>query len=266
MRRLPFVLIVASLAVSTATGGSAQVPRQSAGWALEYRLSGGMALQDHLVTISQAGDVRAIDRRLGDDITARASADLVARLTRLLTDARDAKATRPMPDAISSAMRLTAGGRTREIEITPELEAAVDEAWSGALAHALLGSWSESAWKLCKPVPQLSEIDLPIDVLTFAADGTFTVTWRGGGARAYNRPGDSAPHTFVPDYSGRYAITSSTGAIRMTISNGLFVPRDFAGEGTFAVNDKQLTFSRVWFGTRQAKATPDICELTFTRR
>jgi hypothetical protein len=52
----------------------------------------------------------------------------------------------------------------------------------------------------------------------------------------------------------------------MQIDNGLFVPADFVGSGTYTMSGNQLTFTGVWFGTRRAKQKPDICELTFTRQ
>jgi len=139
------------------------------------------------------------------------------------------------------------------------LQAATARAADGPL----VGRWRQSAWKLCKPVAQLgpSDIDPPIDELVFNADGTFSVTWRGGGAAT----GDVA-HVVVPDYQGRYTVDASAGGVRMQIANGLFVPQDFAGNGAYTISGNDVTFTGVWFGTRQAKRKPDICELTFTKQ
>jgi hypothetical protein len=128
---------------------------------------------------------------------------------------------------------------------------------------AIVGSWRESGWELCTPVAQLTaaDMDAPIDDLTFRDEGTFSVTWRGGGAHT----GD-VPHVFIPDYSGHYAIDAVGGRITMRIDNGLFVPRDFAGDGTYALEGNALTLTHVWFGTKQAAHRPDICELTFARK
>jgi hypothetical protein len=49
-------------------------------------------------------------------------------------------------------------------------------------------------------------------------------------------------------------------------SGGVFVPKDFAGEGRFRINMGQLTLQNVWFGTKQTKQKPDICELTFSKK
>jgi hypothetical protein len=130
-------------------------------------------------------------------------------------------------------------------------------------SDAIVGTWWQSAWKLCNPATQLgpSDLDPPIDELVFNADRTFSVTWRGGGAHT----GD-IPHVFIPDYRGRYTVEPRAGRIQMQIDNGLFVPHDFAGSGAYAITGNTLTLTGVWFGTKQARQKPDICELTFTRR
>lgn len=98
-------------------------------------------------------------------------------------------------------------------------------------ASPIVGSWRESGWKLCRPAAQLTaaDMDAPIDDLTFRDDGTFSVTWRGGGAHT----GD-IPHVFIPDYSGHYTVEPVAGRITLRIDDGLFVPGDFSGDGTYA--------------------------------
>ena len=130
-------------------------------------------------------------------------------------------------------------------------------------ASALVGSWRESGWKLCKPAEQLtaSDVDTPIDDLVFRTNGTFSVTWRGGGAQTTD-----IPHVSVPDYSGHYTLDPAAHRIVMRIDNGLFVPGDFVGDGSYAIDARTLTFTHVWFGTKQAPHRPDVCELTFTRK
>jgi hypothetical protein len=126
----------------------------------------------------------------------------------------------------------------------------------------IVGSWRQSAWKLCKPVAQItaSDVDPPIERLEFGPDGTFSVTWPGGGAHSLG-----VPHEFIPDYRGRYTLDAKAGRIRMENVRGLFVPNDFAGSGSYAISGNALTLTGVWFGTRRAKQKPDICELTFTK-
>lgn len=128
---------------------------------------------------------------------------------------------------------------------------------------SLVGSWRESGWTLCKPAAQMTASDMgaPIDDLTFRNDGTFSVTWRGGGAHTTD-----VPHVVIPDYSGHYALGSPAGRIALRIDNGLFVPTDFVGEGTYTLNGDTLVVTHVWFGTKQAPRRPDICELTFARK
>ena len=156
-------------------------------------------------------------------------------------------------------------GRTaiaKDPELTREMTTTLDATGDAALQQALVGSWWQSGWRLCRPAAQLgpSDIDPPIDALVFKSDGTFSVTWRGGGAHTLD-----LPHVEVPDYSGRYTLPSTTGAIRMRYENGLYRPRDFSGDGSYQINGATLTLTGVWFGTRQAKTKPDICELTFTK-
>ena len=136
---------------------------------------------------------------------------------------------------------------------------------AGQTNPPVVGSWQQTAWKLCKPVAQLAatDVDPPIDDLVFRPDGTFGVMWRGGGAQTAD-----IPHVFVavPDYNGHYSIDAAAHRVRMRVDNGLFVPRDFSGDGTYSVSGDQLVLTGVWFGTKQATHKPDICELTFTRK
>jgi hypothetical protein len=133
------------------------------------------------------------------------------------------------------------------------------------LALGLVGSWQQSGWKLCKPAEQLTkaDVDPPIADLQFHADGTFSVMWLGGGAHT-----TGIPHVFVPvpDYHGHYTVNAAAGRISMRVDNGLFVPRDFSGDGAYILDGNQLTLKGIWFGTKEAKQKPDICELTFTRK
>jgi hypothetical protein len=135
----------------------------------------------------------------------------------------------------------------------------------GQTTPSLIGAWQQSGWKLCKPAAQLSarDADPPIENLVFQPDGIFTIMWQGGGAHTTD-----IPHVFVPvpDYRGHYTIDQRSRSIRMRADNGLFVPRDFSGDGTYMISGNTLTLTGVWFGTKQAQQKPDICELTFTRK
>lgn len=160
-------------------------------------------------------------------------------------------------------MRVRFRGRLRLRSVVLGFSIPLVIAASQRPTSSLSGSWWESGWKLCTPAAQLTaaDVDPPIEDLTFREDGTFSVTWRGGGAHT----GD-IPHVFIPDYSGHYTTDADAHRIAMRIDNGLFVPRDFRGDGTYAIEGNALTLVHVWFGTKQARHPPDICELTFTRR
>jgi hypothetical protein len=129
----------------------------------------------------------------------------------------------------------------------------------------LVGSWRESAWKLCTPATQLTadDVDTPIDDLQIHSDGTFSVMWQGGGAHTTD-----IPHVFVPvpDYTGHYTLDPAAHRIRMRADYGLFMPPDFSGTGGYRISGNELTLTGIWLGTRRAKHKPDICELTFTRK
>jgi hypothetical protein len=139
------------------------------------------------------------------------------------------------------------------------------DAQAAQATSPLVGSWRESAWKLCTPAAQLTadDVDTPIDDLQIHPDGTFSVMWQGGGAHTAD-----IPHVFVPvpDYTGDYTLDPAAHRIRMRADYGLFMPPDFAGNGGYRISGNELTLTGIWLGTRQAKHKPDICELTFTRK
>jgi hypothetical protein len=253
--------------VLLATCGAA--PRQRAAtsrdlgnWtSLVYSVSGGIAFNVHSVTMTSDGFLTAADRRLGMDVRGRADPDGLSRLNALLRIARDARPTRPMPDAIGTSLTVTAAGRTYGIEPTPEIASTLESAWKDAIAHAIVGSWTQSGWKPCHPVAQMTSMDVPIDDLALRADGTFSITWLGGGART-----TQMPHVTLPDYSGSYTIKPELGAFHVNLPPGVAPPRDFTADGSFQIAQDQLTLKTVWLGTRVAPQRPDICELTFGRK
>ena len=230
------------------------VPSDPGQWTIEYAVSGGIAFNVHYVRVARDGALTAGDRRLGMEVAGRAPDDLMTRLTAFLKTAPDARKTAPMPDAIGTSIVVTSAGRKRELEPAPEIAAAMESAWSDAVTRAIAGSWTQSGWRLCNPAAQLTadETDTPIDDLTFRDDGTFDVTWPGGGAR--------------PTYRGRYTLNPRFGMIQVSAAPATTPPRDFAGDGSFQIAQRQLTLKRVWLGTRKAPRRPDICELTFTRK
>jgi hypothetical protein len=252
-------------AACTAVGGAKEPQRDPGEWQVHYVTAGGLAFYTHALMVTRAGELRATDTRLGDDVTGRAANDLVTTIDAYLKTAREAKKTAPMPDAISTSLVLTSVGQKDELALTRDIQARLDVAWDAAVSAALVGSWRQSGWKLCNPAAQLTaaDTDTPIDDLTFRSDGTFGVMWRGGGAYTAD-----IPHVFVPhsDYDGTYSATPSTGALSMRSTSPLMTLRDFSGQGRFRIAGAELTLINIWLGTRQAPHKPDICELTFTKQ
>jgi hypothetical protein len=207
------------------------------------------------MTVARTGAVVVEDKIGGERLVGRAPDDLIARIADFLRVARAEKppapARRPIPDAMSRSLSVTTGGRDYRVELTPEIVDLMDHVMDVAGKQAVLGTWRQSGWKLCKPAARLapSDVAAPIEALVLKADGTYSVTWKDGGAS-----------------SGRYDIFPDSGDIRMRIDNGGVVPPDFSGQGSFRINPNELTLRNIWFGTRQATRKPDICELTFAKK
>jgi len=253
----------ATVVIVAAQSSQPFLPRELNEWTLEYTLSGGMAFRIHSVSLTSSGALAAGDSALGHRISARASDDTVAKVRGLLTLATRPKPSgRPIPDVPMTALVVKTGGKSYDIAAPSDLFKTLDDAFNAAVAQALIGEWRQSAWKLCKPVAQLgpADIDPAIESLIFQEDGTLSVTWPGGPRTT------GVPHADVADYAGHYSVRPENGVIRMRIDGGRFVPGDFDGEGTFALADGTLTIRDAWFGTKQAKHKPDICELTFVRK
>jgi hypothetical protein len=259
-------IVCACALLDPAAGES--LPRDLKEWRIEYVVGGGLRGIDQQLTVASDGTVVVADQFAAERVESRAPDELVATITAFLKIARNAKPpksppTPEMSDAFGAWLSVETGGHDYSLEMTPEIVSLLSGAMDAAVKQAVIGTWWQSAWKLCKPAPQLARSDMepPIEALVFEADGGFSVTWRGGGAHT-----TGVPHVFVPDYRGRYSLSPQTGSIQMHIDNGLFVPSDFSGHGSLRINKNQLTVRNVWFGTKQAKQKPDICELTFTRK
>jgi hypothetical protein len=243
------------------------LPRDLKEWRLDYGLSAGITGRVRHVTVAQDGAIAVDEQPAGDHLAGRAPDELIAKIATFLKVARDQRPSpekrRPIPDQASQWLSVTTGGREYRLAVTSDLMNLMDDVVSVAVTQAVTGRWSQSAWKLCKPAAQLAAADLdpPIESLVFGADGTFSVTWKGGGAHTTD-----VPHVEVPDYRGHYEISRTSDYIDMHIEGGLFVPSDFSGKGYFRMSGNQLTLRNVWLGTRRAKQKPDICELTFTKR
>ncbi len=240
--------------------GAQTLPRDLKTWTLEYSVSGGLAGIHRKATLTQSGELTAENR--GSRAAGRASNELMAKVSEWLKVARPAKQKPgpPVPDAMYSSTTISSGEQKYSVELPAEIARDLNAASMKQMQTALLGHWRQSAWKLCTPVTQMdaSQIDPPIDDLELRKDGTFSVTWRGGGAHTTD-----IPHTFIPDYSGTFSFSPDTAHLSMKRQGGIFDPKDFVGEGTITIQPGQLILQRIWFGTRQAKQKPDICELTF---
>lgn len=265
-----FVAMVALAAlVSPASSAADQrLPIDANEWTLEYALYGGIAGLVRHLTVARDGTLTLQDMSAGS-MVGRAPDELIGMIQAALQVAHEAKPPKvkrePMPDQGGLGFWVKTGGHQYALEMTSGIETLINDAVDIAERQAVVGTWRQSAWKLCKPAAQLtaSDVDAPIAALIFEPNGTFSVTWRGGGAHA-----TGIPHVAVPDYRGRYNIGSQYGSIEMHIENGLFVPSDFSGHGyfTFGTSGKELKLRKVWFGTKKAAQKPDICELTFTRQ
>ena len=245
-------------------------PRDLKSWAVEYSLTGGLAGLNRHLRLTDTGELSvSANSESGSHISTRAPAQLVAKVGDFLKTAQPERpANAPMhPDSLNSSLALITGGSKYELEVPEDVGKALDDAMESVFKTILVGTWWESEWKLCRPAAQLTadQMDPPIENLTFQNDGHFSVTWKGGGARAYGDPTGKVPHTAVPDYSGKYSIQPDHSNIHLTFENGIYTPRDFAGDGFFQIDKDKLVLGNVWFGTYKAKQKPDICWLTFAR-
>jgi hypothetical protein len=132
-----------------------------------------------------------------------------------------------------------------------------------AAVKTIEGHWKQSGWKACDEQANLraDALDVPLDDLVFRADGTFSATWQGSGA---SKKGD--PAVRLEDLRGTFTLDAPAGAIHLRLAAGMSAPKDFDGDGTFAVAKDQLMLKSVWLGTKSAPARPPICELTFTKK
>ena len=266
------LLVARTSALIAAIGSAAAAPQARpsfahlADWRITYTVSGGIAGAARAISVNRAGDLSADEHIRGQHVATRAGRDLLALIDGYLARARTVVKRAPErgADIMRATLILESRGRRYELEPTSELANALEKAWAAAITSALVGTWRESQWTLCQPAARLApaDIDATIDELVFRADGTYSITWQGGGARTTD-----VPHATIPDLTGRYTARPQTGGIEFTHEDaGVFHPSDFSGTGTFQVAGGQLTIKNVWFGTRRAAHRPDICALTFVRR
>ncbi len=262
---LAAIALCVGMSASLATGQS--LPQPLRDWKVVSSVSGGIAGNIRSLTVTSDRKFAVLDTQLGYSFDGKVAAELLTKFAVALKSAQMAKLHNDgpvIPDGFSSSLQVTTSGHEYLIEPSAELGALLRETFDRSVQQAVTGTWWESGWKLCKTAAQLSasQLDPAIETLVFNSDGTFAVTWPGGGAHT-----TGIPHIFIPDYRGHYKVVPSSGVISMQMdAGGVFVPKDFAGEGTFRLDGKQLILRNVWFGTKQAKQKPDICELTFSRK
>jgi hypothetical protein len=242
---------------------SAEAPPVPQVWRLEYSLTGGRGGLNRHLGLTQAGDltVENYPRSASQEtrIDRHASSDLMARTTRFLESARAAPrdpAHPAIPDALDRSMTLASGVAKRELQVPDDIALLFLDTMDSVTRGAFVGAWRQSGWKLCTPVTQLTagDLDMPIDRLVFDENGGWSVTWK-----------DSGAHTGLPPmFSGQYRIDPAYSYIQVSIGSGA-TPRDFSGSGHFRFRANTVVLQNIWFGTRQAKRKPDVCELTFTR-
>jgi hypothetical protein len=260
--RLAAIALCASAGFDLAGGQS--LPHDLDGWQISYAVDGGIVGPSHRVTVSLDGRVTVFDLARQYNVAGQAPTELIGRMTSFLRRAHVAEGPThpPSPDMPFSSLSVTSGDRTFEIDQSPEVDSLIADAANEAVRQSVVGTWRESAWALCRPVARQlpSDVDPPIDAFELRPNSTFAVTWRGGGAHT-----TGIPHVPVPDYSGRYSFSPSTGTIELQVVGGIVAPRDFAGSGHLGIKRDTLTLRNVWLGTRQAAHKPDICTITFVK-
>jgi hypothetical protein len=260
--RLPSTLLaVLGVAIAIAASLSAQEAR--AGWTLAYSVSGGIMGQARTVTITAAGRIQLDDRRLGR-LDVPMERDLFVRARDAVAAAREVAPARrtPYPDEIVSSLTLTSDGRTRDIEMTPDLLNALRRGADIGVWQALVGTWRQVALTYCTPAAHQSpgDVEPAIETLTFNGDSSFAVHWPGDPHAA------GQPRVALPSLRGSFRASLSGGSLELTPDDGIAPPRDFAGNGSFRFDgDRRLLLRGVWLGTRSAATRPDVCEIAFEK-
>src|SRR6185369_11529956 len=88
-------------------------------------------------------------------------------------------------------------------------------------SNPLLGAWRQTGEIACPGAPVSPGV--PIELLVFSADRTFSVTW--------------FPFEVYHDYWGFYTFNRPAGHLNMGIRNGNYVPPVFGGDGTYSVTE-----------------------------
>jgi hypothetical protein len=254
-------LATTALLLVSASAFAGQPP--APGWTLTYSVSGGIAGLSRTVSVTEAGRIQVDDRKVGR-LDAAMDRDLFVRARDAVAAAKEVSPTRraPYPDEIVSSLTLTSNGRTRDVEMTPELLNALGRGADVALWQTLVGSWRQVGLTYCSPKAHLSpeDVEPAIETLAFNGDGSFTVRWPG------DAHASAEPHVSLPGLRGAFRASLTGGGLEITAADGEPVPRDFAGTGTFRFEgERRLLLRGLWFGTRSVTAKPDVCELVFEK-
>jgi hypothetical protein len=255
------ILATSALLLVSAGGLAARQP--ASGWTLAYSVSGGAAGLSRTVTVTDAGRIRVEDRRVGR-VDVPMDRDLFVRARDAAAAAKEiAPARRAVhADEIVSSLTLTRDGRTREVEMTPDLLNALGRGADAAVWLALVGTWRQVGLTYCAPKAHLGpdEVEPSIEKLAFNGDGSFTVHWPG------DPHASSEPRLPLPSLRGSFRASLTAGTLALGVEDGMPVPRDFAGSGSFRFEgDRRLLLRGVWFGTRSVATKPDACELAFEK-
>jgi len=114
------------------------------------------------------------------------------------------------------------------------------------------GNWREEK-ALVGPEYKPQNPQQPIQLLAFEGK-KFRLVWH--------------PFEVYYDYWGTYTCDQAKGRIEFKIEYGNFIPKDFAGKGTYSFDDRgRLVLKGVWFGTpRNVQATGDFQGHIFVNR
>lgn len=119
--------------------------------------------------------------------------------------------------------------------------------------NPLVGNWYETAQLTCGDGSEMQTGGTTIGELLFLADGRYYVTW--------------GPFEVYFDYRGDYQYSLATGSLTLTASAINYLPADFAGTGTFELQDNgDLIITGIDFGTPPYGTYAAGCGYRFAQR
>lgn len=108
-------------------------------------------------------------------------------------------------------------------------------------SNPLLGEWRQTGEIACAGAPLSPGV--PIEVLSFRADRTFSVVW--------------SPLEVYKDYWGFYSFDRPANHLNMGIRNGNYVPAVFGGDGTYSVTEADGVRTLTLRGVNLGRASTD---------